>query len=95
MKILLSLIIVGLLAVSGLAVSAPGAEDGSGLVFSKCTACHSLKRVCRGLGKKDLNSWKKTNQRMADMGMTVSADELDLISNYLATAKPGESSVCK
>ncbi len=95
MKFVFSFIAAALLTVSGLAVTAPSAEDGSGLVFSKCTSCHSLKRVCRALGKKDLAAWQKTNKRMVDMGMSMSADELDQVNNYLANAKPGESAVCK
>lgn len=95
MKLALSLAIAALFTLSGLSVSTSGAGDGSGLVFAKCSSCHSLKRICRNIGKKDLCAWKKTNKRMADMGMTVTADELDMISNYLATAKPGESPVCK
>ncbi|WP_421902570.1 c-type cytochrome [Maridesulfovibrio sp.] len=95
MKIALSLIVAALFTISGLGLSVSGAADGSSLVFAKCTSCHSLKRVCRGLGKKDLAAWEKTNQRMAEMGMTITADELDAISNYLASAKPGESPVCQ
>jgi mono/diheme cytochrome c family protein len=95
MKIALSLIVAALFTFSGLGLSVSGAEDGSALVLAKCSGCHSLKRVCRGLGKKDLGAWEKTNQRMAEMGMTVTADELDAISNYLANAKPGAGPVCK
>lgn len=95
MKIALSLIVAVFFTVFSFGLSVSGAVDGSDLVFAKCSACHSLKRVCRGLGKKDLAAWEKTNQRMAEMGMTVTADELDGISNYLANAKPGESPVCK
>ncbi|TIH14036.1 hypothetical protein D0S45_13265 [Marinifilum sp. JC120] len=95
MKIALSLVVAALFTISGLGLSVSGAEDGSSLVFAKCGSCHSMKRVCRGLGKKDLAAWEKTNQRMAEMGMTTTADELDAISNYLANAKPGESPVCK
>ncbi|WP_432735808.1 c-type cytochrome [Maridesulfovibrio sp. FT414] len=95
MKFVLPVVAAALLAVSGIAVTAPSAEDGSGLVMSKCAACHSVKRICRSLGKKDLAAWKKTNQRMADMGMTVTAEELDMISNYLANAKPGTKPVCE
>lgn len=95
MKIALSVVVAALITISGLGLSVSGAEDGSGLVLTKCSSCHSLKRVCRGLGKKDLAAWEKTNQRMADMGMTITADELDAVSNYLANAKPGSSPVCK
>jgi len=95
MKIALSLIVAALFTISGLGLSVSRAVDGSDLVFNKCAACHSLKRICRGLGKKDLAAWEKTNQRMVEMGMTITADELDAISNYLANAKPGESPVCK
>lgn len=95
MKLTLCLMIAVLFTVSGLSVSASGAGEGSGLVFAKCSSCHSLKRICRNIGKKDLGAWEKTNKRMADMGMTITTDELDMINNYLATAKPGESPVCK
>lgn len=95
MKFVLPLVAAALLAVSGITLTAPSAEDGSGLIFSKCTACHSMKRTCRALGKKDLAAWKKTNQRMVDMGMTITPEELDLVNNYLANAKPGESPVCQ
>ncbi|WP_319779248.1 hypothetical protein [Maridesulfovibrio sp.] len=95
MKIVLSLIVAVLFTISGFGLSVSGAVDGSDLVFAKCSGCHSLKRVCRALGKKDLAAWEKTNQRMAEMGMTITADELDGISNYLANAKPGESPICK
>ncbi|WP_319759229.1 hypothetical protein [Maridesulfovibrio sp.] len=95
MKIVTSFMVAVLLTVFGLGLSVSGAEDGSAIVFAKCTGCHSLKRVCRALGKKDLAAWEKTNQRMAEMGMSVTADDLDAISNYLANAKPGESPVCK
>ena len=95
MKLALSLVVAALISISGFGLSVSGAEDGSSLVLAKCSSCHSLKRVCRGLGKKDLAAWEKTNQRLAEMGMTVTADELDGISNYLANAKPGSSPVCK
>ncbi|WP_320169465.1 hypothetical protein [Maridesulfovibrio sp.] len=95
MKMVFGLLVVGLLLFSGAYISVPVADDGAGLVMSKCGACHSLKRVCRSLGRKDLDAWKKTNKRMADMGMTVSDAELDLISSYLAGAKPGEGPVCQ
>lgn len=94
MKYVLTLAAAVLIGLGGFTVSAGGAADGSGLVLSKCSACHSLKRICRGLGKKDLAAWQKTNQRMADMGMTVTSEELDLISSYLATANPGSGPVC-
>ncbi|WP_027722396.1 hypothetical protein [Maridesulfovibrio zosterae] len=95
MKVVLSLFIAGLFAISGISVAAINAEDGSGLILSKCSACHSLKRVCRGLGKKDLAAWTKTNKRMAAMGMSITDGELELVNNYLANAKPGEGPVCK
>ncbi len=95
MKLTLVLAIVALFTISGLSVSASGSGEASGLVFAKCASCHSLKRVCRKIGKKDLAAWKKTNQRMADMGMTITAEELDMISSYLTTAKPDDSPVCK
>lgn len=95
MKFAIALIVAALLTVTGLAVSGSTADDGSGLVYSKCVACHSLKRVCRNLGKKDLAAWAKTNSRMVDMGMAATADELSLINNYLANAKPGDKDLCK
>ncbi|WP_320008825.1 cytochrome c [Maridesulfovibrio sp.] len=95
MKIALGLVVAALISIAGFGLSVSGAEDGSGLVLAKCSSCHSMKRVCRNLGKKDLAAWEKTNQRMADMGMTITADELDAISNYLANAKPGSNALCK
>ena len=55
MKLILPLVAAAALTLSGLSVVSSSAADGSSLVFSKCTPCHSLKRVCRGLGKKDLS----------------------------------------
>ncbi|HAS90356.1 MAG TPA: hypothetical protein DCS48_13825 [Desulfovibrio sp.] len=95
MKTALSLVVAALFTISGFGLSVSGAADGSGLVLAKCGSCHSMKRICRGLGKKDLAAWEKTNRRMAEMGMTITADELDAISNYLANAKPGAGPVCE
>ncbi|CCO24891.1 c-type cytochrome [Maridesulfovibrio hydrothermalis] len=95
MKFVPALILAGLFAVSGLSVSAPSAADGSALVASKCSACHSMKRICRGIGKKDLTAWEKTNARMVKMGLNVSDEEIALVNNYLANVKPGENTLCK
>ncbi|OEU68166.1 MAG: hypothetical protein BA863_13910 [Desulfovibrio sp. S3730MH75] len=93
MKFLFSLFVAGTIVVSG--VLAPVAQaDDAGLVSAKCVSCHSMKRVCRALGKKDLAGWEKTNARMVKKGMTVTDAELANINKYLAGAKP-DGPICQ
>lgn len=95
MKLLVSLFVTGTLLLSGALMASAQSKDGSGLTVTKCSSCHTLKRVCRSLGKKDLSGWQKTNERMVKKGMTASDAELAVINKYLADAKPGNDIICQ
>ena len=95
MKLFLSLAVAGTLLVSGMVVSASGVEDGSSLVTAKCSSCHNMKRICNGLGKKDLGAWEKTNARMVKKGMAITDGDLDMINRYLASAKADGTPFCQ
>ncbi|SDL11449.1 hypothetical protein SAMN05660337_2131 [Maridesulfovibrio ferrireducens] len=94
MKLLISLLVAGTLLLSGAFVTSAQSEDCSGLIVAKCASCHSLKRVCRALGKKDLAQWQKTNERMVKKGMTVTDAELADINKYLSGAT-SDDAICK
>ncbi|SME89876.1 hypothetical protein [Desulfovibrio gilichinskyi] len=95
MKLLVSLLVAGTFLVSGALMASAQSNDGSGLTVTKCSSCHTLKRVCRSLGKKDLAAWQKTNERMVKKGMTVTDAQLATINQYLVDAKPGNDVLCQ
>ncbi|MBI9110537.1 hypothetical protein [Maridesulfovibrio ferrireducens] len=94
MKLLVSLLVAGTLLLSGSFVILAQTDDCSGLIVAKCASCHSLKRVCRALGKKDLAQWQKTNERMVKKGMTVTDEELVRINKYLSGAT-SDDAICQ
>ena len=93
MKLLFSLFIAGTIMMTGVLATSAQARDTTGLVLAKCSSCHTMKRVCRGLGKKDLAAWERTNARMVKKGMTVTDAELAIINKYLVGAKP-DNAIC-
>ncbi len=93
MKFLFSLFVAGTIMMTGALAPVAQADDAE-IVTAKCVSCHSMKRVCRALGKKDLAGWEKTNARMVKKGMTVSDRELAKINRYLAEAKP-DATICQ
>lgn len=62
------------------------AVDGQALVQERCTVCHSLDRVRQS--RKTEAEWRTTVERMARKGAALSADELEAVIRYLATAYP-------
>jgi hypothetical protein len=63
-------------------------EAGVALLNSKCTTCHDLSSVERGLYPPE--EWVETVDRMIEYGMAVTEEEYETILLYLGTA-PGEA----
>ena len=79
--------------------TAPGAADaGAGapfdetaaeaLVNARCTSCHDLSGVERGVYEPD--DWRETVNRMMGYGLALSAEEFETIITYLGTAPGAE-----
>ncbi|WP_034632303.1 hypothetical protein [Maridesulfovibrio bastinii] len=92
-KVVPVIILPLLLIVFTFGISAVSGAD-SNLVSSKCSGCHSLKRICRELGKKDLAGWTQNVKRMVEMGADLNAAEIAEVSKTLSNAKPEGSSFC-
>lgn len=86
--------VLAMIAVGAVAF-APVSSADSGLVFNKCSGCHSMKRVCRELGKKNLAEWTETVKRMVDLGTSINAGQVKTISKTLADEKPDGSVFCR
>ena len=64
---------------------APGL-DGEALKQDRCTVCHSLARV--EAAHKTAEQWLATVNRMIGYGAVLSAEELDVLVQYLAETYP-------
>jgi hypothetical protein len=60
----------------------PGKDVG--LVVSRCIICHSLEMVAQQ--RQDLAGWQAIVDRMIEYGAPISAEERQVILNYLVTA---------
>lgn len=58
------------------------AKTGEALVASRCTQCHSLDRIDGA--RYDAQQWASVIDRMQRNGLVVSADERQLIIDYLS-----------
>jgi len=91
----LMIMVVGLyvlLVVASLVYAQAGAAK---LAAAHCSACHSTTRVCEKLGTRSPEVWKQTVQRMVANGATLGPDEVDVVAEFLATAKPGSKPLCQ
>ncbi|MFL7792829.1 MAG: hypothetical protein AB8I69_11865 [Anaerolineae bacterium] len=61
---------------------APALPDGETLLQARCTVCHGLERTTRA--SKTHEEWTVTLDRMIDKGAELSADERDVLIDYLA-----------
>ena len=62
---------------------------GADLVNSRCTTCHDLTGIERGLYSAD--DWRETVGRMLGYGLSLSDDEYELVVNYLGSAPADEA----
>jgi len=96
MRVTLLVLLVGMLFVGACAPTpaatvteapAPGADpEGQALLQANCTECHSLSRVERA--SKTAEEWMNTVNSMVDYGAVLSAEELDILVDYLAETYP-------
>lgn len=71
-----------------------GEQDIKQMVESKCSYCHSTKRICRVLDEKDAGKWGKTVERMVAKGLVLSETQQKQIADYLAEVDPSTSGFC-
>ncbi|MGC9325183.1 MAG: hypothetical protein ACP5G0_10605 [Desulfomonilia bacterium] len=79
-------------------VSSSIAAEGVGherLVKEKCSACHSLGRVCKKLEKKDLPWWQETVARMVKHGADLNQEDVTPVADYLSRLKKGAQPICE
>jgi hypothetical protein len=65
------------------------------IVMTACVACHPASTICAALGKKSRDEWGATVSRMVDKGAGVEKQRIPDVVAYLASLKPGASTVCK
>lgn len=94
MKKFISGFVLSALSLICLVAFVPTSFADSSLVVKKCSGCHSLKRVCRDLGKKDLAGWTETVTRMVSLGANLDAKVVQELSATLADTKPDGNSFC-
>lgn len=75
--------------------SAANVSASDDLVSSKCSTCHSLDKVCKDIGKKDLKGWTRTVKHMQAMGAEINDAQVKEISKTLAESEAGSNSICK
>ncbi len=76
--------------------AAPRAAGGRDVVEGKCSTCHDLKRVCRGLDSKDEQNWKATIARMVEeRGAKLSPQDQLAAYNYLIKQTSKTAPFCK
>ncbi len=59
----------------------PAAADGAALLEARCAECHSLERVTGT--HKNRDGWVRTVGRMVEKGARLSADEQEILVDYL------------
>ena len=64
------------------------------LVVMYCTTCHTTQRICKALGKKDADAWKKTLTTMAEYG-DIDKPTQKQVFECLSKKKAGDPAVCK
>jgi hypothetical protein len=64
------------------------------LVMQRCTACHNTKRICAGLGRKNLRAWTTTVQRMVRHGAGLNPAQSDAVAAWLDSRRPGSPPLC-
>jgi len=66
--------------------SAQNPPNGKQVVERVCTACHDLSPIMSsGFSRRD---WETVVQSMIDMGAVISAEDVTVITNYLAATYP-------
>lgn len=94
MKIMLcAAAVLAALSFSGLQAGA--GDQGEALLQKACTKCHSAKRICRNIGKKDGPWWEKTVTRMIGHGAKLSDEQEDTLVSSLAGAEKDKVTLCE
>lgn len=79
-----------------LAASGAMAKSGLDIVEKKCSSCHSLKRLCRGLDLKDKQGWDATLDRMIQKrGAKLSPQERAQVYRYIILQTSKSAPFCK
>ncbi|MDD3312900.1 hypothetical protein [Pseudodesulfovibrio sp.] len=89
------LLISGAMAMACLLAVAAGAADMGDTVGQACSACHSTKPICRGIGTRDETAWRILVKRMVAKGAKLSSAQATEAAHYLATAKPDQVPFCR
>ncbi len=69
--------------------------DPQSTVMTKCTACHTTRRICDNLGEKDREEWIRTVSEMVSKGADVAEQDIPVVAEYLANLEPGSEPVCR
>ncbi len=78
--------------------SAPSVQAAGGrdVVTHKCSGCHDLRRLCRGLDLKDEKNWAATIARMVEKrGAKLSPQDQLAAYNYLIRQTSKSVPFCK
>ncbi len=70
-------------------------SDPQSTVMTKCTACHTTRRICDNLGEKDREEWIRTVSEMVSKGADVAGQDIPAVAEYLANLEPGSEPVCR
>lgn len=69
------------------------APSETSLVQTSCSRCHSLKRVCKKLGKSQ-NAWEKTLTRMQSKGAGITDTQITPVAAFLSKSDTATSGFC-
>jgi len=78
-----------------LSSSASLAQDAGQTVLGVCTKCHTTKRICRNLGKRDAAWWTAKVGLMLKRGAALNPQGKETVVAYLSGRKPGDRPVCE
>ncbi|THB64323.1 MAG: hypothetical protein D6E12_15040 [Desulfovibrio sp.] len=93
--ILLTCLLALALAFAANATGETTVTDGTEMVTAECGKCHGLDRTCAILGNKTPEEWTALITRMGEKKGGFSAEQIALISGYLAEAEPGDPAICE
>ena len=90
------LLAIGIVLILSGTAAAKEVNEGTCTSYIKmyCNRCHSTKRICKALEKKDGEQWRQTITTMAKYG-NLDQDTQDTVHACLSGMKPGDPVVCK
>ncbi|MCM0756220.1 hypothetical protein M7784_13345 [Desulfovibrio aminophilus] len=87
-------LVVALYAGLVLASFGMAGDEAKDLVNTVCSDCHSLSRVCDGLGRRDAAAWSLVAARMRGHGASLDAGQQEVVAEYLGGLKPDRAVFC-